>query len=404
MYLPLNNWALQGMEVGALALLITGTAWFLVRQVSHPEPRWWWPYGLLGVGTFIRLDVIVLFGVVIVFDVWSAERNRWRRLIVGCSILAACVMVQTLFRWAYYGDVLPNTYYLKMTGYPPLLRITRGFFVFLDFLFRSGSLVVLIPLATLIAFRDRRLLLLAAIISTQVAYSIYVGGDAWEWWGGSNRYISVVMPLCFVIMGCGFGGLHQALKSSFARLSNVRYAQRLVSAGVAVITGLAVVQLNAIDRSAALSLTQWTLYRKPIHVLDNKDVVEMALAIKEITTRNATVAVFWAGAAPYFMDRSAVDLLGKNDRVIAHLPMRRPPSDAGKLPAFQFFLPGHLKLDLKWSISHYKPDVVTGLGDVSDDEVAHLLSSDYTRANVGGSPVFLRKNSPNVYWQQLLRR
>jgi len=32
------------------------------------------------------------------------------------------------------------------------------------------------------------------------AYSIYVGGDAWEWWHSSTRFITPVMPLVFILL------------------------------------------------------------------------------------------------------------------------------------------------------------------------------------------------------------
>ena len=41
-------------------------------------------------------------------------------------------------------------------------------------------------------------LLIAAVVGAQLAYSVWVGGDAWEWWGGSNRYVSIAMPLFFI--------------------------------------------------------------------------------------------------------------------------------------------------------------------------------------------------------------
>jgi hypothetical protein len=44
------------------------------------------------------------------------------------------------------------------------------------------------------------------------AYSIYVGGDAWEAFGGANRYICVVMPIMFVLMTTGLWTLLTWLK------------------------------------------------------------------------------------------------------------------------------------------------------------------------------------------------
>ena len=43
-------------------------------------------------------------------------------------------------------------------------------------------------------------MLLAGLFLLQLAYSIHVGGDAWEWWGhGANRFVVVAMPLFFIL-------------------------------------------------------------------------------------------------------------------------------------------------------------------------------------------------------------
>ena len=55
------------------------------------------------------------------------------------------------------------------------------------------------PLILLIR-KDRRAALLLGMFGAQLAYSVYVGGDAWEYWGGSNRYISIAMPAFFVAL------------------------------------------------------------------------------------------------------------------------------------------------------------------------------------------------------------
>src|SRR5262249_47638189 len=98
----------------------------------------------------------------------------------------------------YFGDPLPNTYYLKVTGLPLWPKVTRGAIVAL--LFFVQLLPIVVPVAA-----DRRwrrpssdLAFLVAAFAAQVLYSIGVGGDAWEVWGGSNRFVAIAMPLLFV--------------------------------------------------------------------------------------------------------------------------------------------------------------------------------------------------------------
>src|SRR3990172_7193366 len=57
-YFHLNNWSLQGMEVGLLALLLSAAAWLALRswKAGAFSP---WPYVLLAIGTLVRIDMVV---------------------------------------------------------------------------------------------------------------------------------------------------------------------------------------------------------------------------------------------------------------------------------------------------------------------------------------------------------
>jgi hypothetical protein len=77
------------------------------------------------------------------------------------------------------------------------------------------------------------------------------------------------------------------------------------------------INVNAIRGPEALR--EWLLLSKPLHAGDNKSVIEMGQLVKGITTEEAKVAVVWAGAAPYFMDRYGSTFL---ERTTEQLPTR----------------------------------------------------------------------------------
>ncbi|MFN8421075.1 MAG: hypothetical protein U0528_17800 [Anaerolineae bacterium] len=143
-YLPLNTWSLLGMEVSVLTLLITFVVWRLLKQLQAGSFSFI-PYLLLGIGTLIRFDVAVPFAVIMLFMALADRRWRARHLVVGGAILIAFLAAQTLFRLAYYGDPLPNTYYLKVEGYPVLLRIAYGLLSFFNYASGMNWLIYLIP-------------------------------------------------------------------------------------------------------------------------------------------------------------------------------------------------------------------------------------------------------------------
>src|ERR1051326_8084681 len=86
-----------------------------------------------------------------------------------------------------------------MTGVPMSVRLVRGVYVLTQFVWRAGALLFAQPLVLLLR-HDKRIWLLFWTVAAQMAYSVYVGGDAWEYWGGSNRYISIAMPGFFVLL------------------------------------------------------------------------------------------------------------------------------------------------------------------------------------------------------------
>lgn len=389
---PLNNWALQGTEVSALTLGVTASTWLTLRAIESKKL----PlslYVLLGILTLVRLDG-ALGALTIILVLTAIEPERWKaHLLLGGSILAAFLAAQLGFSFWYYGEALPNTYYLKMTGYPLIGRIRRGLLVSVVFL------LPLIPLLLGIAARvvRRRLkrgeLILAALVTVQLAYSIWVGGDAWEWWGGSNRYVSIVMPLFFILVSPALVGV----SLRFARMAkNADGARRAEAIALTSMVYLAALMVNAYKLKNILLIEPPLQTARPQSVDTNEDMVRRALIIDQLTERDASIAVVWAGAIPYFADRYAIDLLGKNDPKIAHEKMHTESAVAQS----RGFWPGHLKWDYDYSIGQLKPDVVVQVWGV-EPETIPWLQRDYLPARFGGFLWYLKRGSPHIRWSTL---
>lgn len=313
-YGPLNNWSLQGTEVSILTLVVSVSVWLalLVDKSEAPAAP---VYLLLGISTLIRPDMVIFSGALLL-AMAAMHPNQWQRhLILGGAIVMAFLIAQVTFDFSYYGEALPNTYYLKMTGFPLLLRIRRGIVVAILFL------IPWIPIAAAYSLNGvgkwpPRAWLLAAAIAAQLAYSIWVGGDAWEWYGGSNRYVSIAMPLVFILSAVGIENLAARIAKSIASAPNGLIASLTT-------TTLAAVFLILVNISHSRAIL---LLARPIQTDGNEDMVRQALLIRQLTDEHATIAVVWAGAAPYFAGRQAIDLLGKNDGKVAREPMRFDPS------------------------------------------------------------------------------
>lgn len=121
-------------------------------------------------------------------------------------------------------------------------------------------------------------------------------------------------------------------------------------------------------------------------------MVRMALALREMTTEEATIAVVWAGIIPYFSDRFAIDMLGKNDKVVAREPARRPE---GVHPLLAFY-PGHNKWKYSYSIGELRPDIIAQSWGAREELQPYLDTAYRQEMLRTGATVYVRKDSRNV--------
>ncbi len=391
-YLPLNTWSLLGMEVSVLTLILTASVWLVQCYLREGQPVLRKLYTLLAIGTLARLDMVVPFGVITLFLLLKDRENRHTHLRTAVPLFLVAVGSQTLFRLAYYGDILPNTYYLKMTGYPLLARLSRGLLVLIDFIGNFNALLVLFPILYVFQKRnDTGANLLLLLVACQMGYSIYVGGDAWEWLKFANRYISIAMPLLLILLSLMLAGLIEPKREEgtpqLSRRQKTCLTYSLLVASLLAVNGV----------TNADGLRQFFLISLPLSVPDNENMANDAAHLTQITRKEATVATVWAGAPAYYADRRMIDLLGKCDRTIAHQPAHLPFG----LALYYEFFPGHTKWDYAYSIGKLQPDVVFQLWK-DKEEALPILRRNYIKIQFErGEPMYLRKGSPNVLWADL---
>jgi arabinofuranosyltransferase len=388
-YLPLNTWSLQGMEVSVLALLVSVAIYGSLR--AQKENRFSpWPYWLLAAGTLVRIDLAVPLGALLIFMLWADPAHRRQHALTAIGSLVFFIALQTALRMWYYHEPLPNTYYLKMTGYPLLLRLTRGLYVLVDFLWNLNWLLFLIPAGCWLFRKQKGPLLLAWIFLAQIAYSLYVGGDAWEWWGGANRYICLAMPAFLIMAALGMERIGRWLTLEL----DLRGAWQRYAPYVLVALGfITLIQFNTLYSRQAID--EWLLITRPLHVGDNRKMVQSAVILDNLTTPQAKVAVPFAGVLPYFVNRECIDLLGKCDSIIAHEPMHV----ASGLEKYTSFYPGHQKWDYAYAIGQLQPDVVTGLW--YEPEIAAPYLKAYREVEIQGFTFWLKEGSANIRWDQV---
>ncbi len=389
-YAPLNIWGLLGMEVSLLTLLLTFSTWIVL---TCDLSRWGrWLYLLLAFSTLIRIDAAVAAVLIIGFVAYTDRPNWKRHLAWGLGLLLLFLAAQTGLRYWYYGEILPNTYYLKMDGLSAILRIRRGLWVLFELAWQMNWIVFLMPLATFIFRRDKSVFLPALLFAGQVAYSTYVGGDAWEHRGGANRFIATAIPLWFALFGVALSSLRKAVETEL-RLTGWKVV-------VSQVIALILVAFSVWNANFLLadyrSIDRWLFKLKPAYIKSHEKYVATVLILEQITHPGARIAVTAAGTEAYLLpDRYFIDLLGKADKVIAREPIRSQMR--GGIEGMRV---GHMKWDYAYSIGELKPDVIVQLWD-EDVEGAQPYLTAYQQFIFGEISLYLRTDSPMIVWENV---
>jgi hypothetical protein len=263
-----------------------------------------------------------------------------------------------------------------------------------------------LPFTLLIFRRDWKTNLLFLILLAQMAYSVYVGGDAWEEHGGANRYIAIAMPLFFVLFATNVEELRRRAMASLGRRpatkGSVEGAGRIANINSHVVW-LIVFVISILNFNLLMGdwkyIERWELVRKPDYVAGSEHNLGIALALQNTTKPGASIAVIGAGTIPYLLpDRYAIDILGKADPVIARESVRTPMSYED-IPDMR---PGHMKWDYARTFGELQPDVIVSIWEGTTEEAAPYLKN-YVYAVVGeGVKVYLKKDSPNVMWDKVI--
>jgi hypothetical protein len=413
-YYPLDFWALIGMETGLQALLTTAMALFALDIVHGRRDRHLALLLVSAAAVLLRLDMLLPVAAVQLW-IWAwgglqvgrqpappggppetaggrrkARNPGWR---LGALLLVLAVAGYGAFRWVYFHDLLPNTYYLKMAGIPLAVRLLRGGSVLLDSLRAHGPLVLAVAVGVLpqlfTASRRRRrlarrgagapaaagagwaarLALPAALFALCCAYSVYVGGDAWEDEVRANRFVAFAMPMIFVL----WNALCNQALSALAAWRQLRRRRRLarrdgapprarrreplltrLALTAATVGALLVANGLWLQDSADDNWQALLLLSRPLHADKYAEILGQVRKLETIADPDAAVAVTWAGITAYFSDFKMVDELGYNDRHIAH----GPPALEVDEDTYSAFVPGHAKWDLTYVVEEQRPDAL----------------------------------------------
>jgi arabinofuranosyltransferase len=246
-------------------------------------------------------------GLFFVIQVLSRKRTA-RSFLLWVLPFAVIVGTHLVWRHAYYGYWLPNSFYAKVSGF-----WGEQAYRYLSMFQRDYKVFFFAPVALLPVIVKRSFIhaLFTASIVAYLAYVVYVGGDRFEF-----RFLVPLLPLFYWLVVEGIA----LIASVRRRRPESRRVATVVAVGLAlmlwVTTYLGSTRPQARKtRYDIASIEEIRAYaeRRAREGKFLRELIDRGLLPDDIV-----LCVTGAGAVPYYSGLPTVDLYGMNDTRIAH--------------------------------------------------------------------------------------
>jgi hypothetical protein len=329
-------WAVAGLETPIYALLLLLAVYGLV---AVPHRSWTaWPLGLLAI---TRPEGVAFSVVALVFLLLRAamDRSFTRAFALQLTRWAATIALIAgpyfVFRWLYFGSLLPNTYFAKITSYT---NFDTGVAYAWSFLVeRAPYVLAALPLLLLPrSDRGRPLLLVFSFVAVEIAVIVRAGGD----WMPRSRFMTQVLPLLVVLTGLGvqndiacWRGMRapsadgrRATPNAVLRAAGVfNLASRLALGALALFLFGRLVARSTAYVHGADNVSEARVRSDAADYRDTARLVMEESARRGWISSQVTIALEPVGIIPYVTRSDVIDLSGKTSREIARAVLRFGP-------------------------------------------------------------------------------
>lgn len=333
---PFSLWTFAGLEEPLFTFLVALTLYLHIRERRLATRRPWTALSALA-AALTRPEGIMIGALVLGLQLLPSRDERWdaerlKRIGIWMATLAVPYALFLIWRFSYYGYLLPNTYYQKLggPGLPDSQRYSDGYSYVLRFWQQYGWFL-LFPLPVIALLRRSSRAVAAPLLAfggLWVAYVVYAGGDYLLYF----RFLVPLLPLAYLL------SVHVIILE-FDRLAmaNARRAATVVLPILLLATSAWLMDVPAFDKNLVVGSEAVAFQRE-----------EIAAWIRTQDPQ-AVVALNAAGQIPYWSKATSIDMLGLNDEHIAH----RPPYSSTQ----GFLAPGHNKGDGRYVLQR-RPDII----------------------------------------------
>jgi len=314
----------SGMETPLFVLLVT-----LAVYVGIYRRQPLLTGGLFALAAMTRPEGLMYLVLFCGYQLLTTRDGRLPQTLTLLAGFLALYGAYFLWRYAYYGYLLPNTFYAKASGFH-WMRLARGW----DYLRQLVSwwglapFLLLASLSLLSLRREQSWGLFLLFVLATLAYFVFVGGDFIVWFG--PRFLMPILPFLLLMSVEGL-----------TRLNQVAWLAQRVGLWVELLAaGLLLVNAYGFSWPARY-------FDADIFTTQMRGWAELGRWIATNTPPDTSLASDAAGLIPFYSSRHTIDMYGKTDLHIAHLDL------AGRSPG----IVAHEKFD-PYYVLQRQPDCI----------------------------------------------
>jgi arabinofuranosyltransferase len=337
-------WAVSGMETSMFAFLMFAALTFYLWEWESEKPGFLSGV-LLALAAMTRPEGVLILGVVVIHQA-LARLVVQRKLLTSADVARVGVFLMVyipyfLWRYYYYGFLLPNTFYAKVTVGNSDAQHQRGLRHLSTFV--DVHLGWLLPLLALVPVFKRKfsfwITSLLAVVLVYVSYIVYVGGD-WS----VGRFFVPVLPAVYILVATGLVEAYNSFQEwveKIAKSSKALLILRCVGFSFLALALVTLFSFSSLNGEHKLFILRFQA-AEATHAR-----VTMGKWLRDHVPVDTFIAVDAAGQIPYYSGLRTLDMFGVNDVHTAHL----------KIETMGQGIPGHEKFDFDY-IMWRQPDLI----------------------------------------------
>jgi arabinofuranosyltransferase len=258
---------------------------------------------ILTLNMMTRPDGLVIWGITLLYCAFFLRLYRAKSFYFWLSPFLFVYVPYFLWRWNYYGWLLPNTYYVRMgTNLAQSQELAGAGFKYVTgfFLVHGNWPVVILFLAGLAAARFRGKWFLVALMAVWAVHLIHAGGDEKPF----GRLILPLLPVYILLLTAGIASL-------CARIPR----NRISICALFLFAVSAIFLLNGFRNDSDRVYVKHHIFQYCLRSRQTGEWIHANAKPGETMAARAIGALGYYGKIPCF------DLLGIVDEHIAHLPL-----------------------------------------------------------------------------------